>query len=187
MKYDDVAFLKFVRRFKFEPAEKIYLMIGDQKFAWGDGYPEGVPSCVITNHRILAIAYWSGFLNRVEADGETRLEDILFLEAERRDNSYYLYVNGKLMEGYSESHPTGLDITSYKLEQLIIARRKELGLPSITIKKSVRQTDSKKSGGESQVVVKEIVKEIVKIPCKYCGNLNEMTASKCQTCGAPVN
>ena len=187
MKYDDIAFLTFVGRFKFEPGEKIHLIIGDQKFAWGDEYPEGVPSSVITNHRILAIAYWFGFVNKVKVDGETRLEEILFLEGEKRENSYYLYVNGKLIEGYSENHPTAAGITAYELEQLIIARRKELGLPPITIKKSFRQTDSNKSGEESQVRVKEIVKEIVKIPCKYCGNLNEITTSKCQTCGAPIN
>lgn len=188
MKYDDRDFLKFVSRFKFEPGEKMFLIIGDQRFAWGDGYPREVPSSIVTNHRILAIAYYAlAFSNKVKVDGETRLEEILFLEGEKRDNSYFLYVNGKLIEGYSESHNTAADITAYKIEQLIIARRKELGLPSITIKKSAKQTDSKSSGEEPQVKVKEIIREIVKVPCKYCGNLNEITSSKCQTCGAPMN
>jgi len=32
---------------------------------------------------------------------------------------------------------------------------------------------------------KETIKEIVKIPCSYCGTLVENTASKCPSCGAP--
>lgn len=34
---------------------------------------------------------------------------------------------------------------------------------------------------------KEIVIQIVKIPCKYCGNLVENTAAKCPSCGAPLS
>lgn len=36
-------------------------------------------------------------------------------------------------------------------------------------------------------VVREVViKEVVRIPCKYCGNLVENTAKKCDDCGAPL-
>ncbi len=31
-----------------------------------------------------------------------------------------------------------------------------------------------------------IIREIVKIPCPYCGNLNEIIKMKCDSCGAPV-
>lgn len=33
---------------------------------------------------------------------------------------------------------------------------------------------------------KETIREIVKIPCAYCGTLVEITAAKCQNCGAPL-
>lgn len=33
---------------------------------------------------------------------------------------------------------------------------------------------------------KETIREIVKIPCAYCGTLVEITASRCQNCGAPL-
>ncbi|OPY28907.1 MAG: lipoprotein NlpI [Methanocella sp. PtaU1.Bin125] len=33
---------------------------------------------------------------------------------------------------------------------------------------------------------KEIVREIVKMPCKYCGTLMEITKDRCPNCGAPV-
>ena len=33
-------------------------------------------------------------------------------------------------------------------------------------------------------VVKEIVKEVVMIPCEYCGTLTPQTATSCPNCGA---
>lgn len=33
---------------------------------------------------------------------------------------------------------------------------------------------------------KTIVKEVVKLPCKYCGTLVEITETKCPSCGAPL-
>ncbi len=37
---------------------------------------------------------------------------------------------------------------------------------------------------EEKIIQKEIVKEIVMIPCVYCGSLNPQTALFCSTCGA---
>lgn len=34
--------------------------------------------------------------------------------------------------------------------------------------------------------VKEIIKEIVKVPCPYCSALVEVTAARCSSCGAPL-
>ncbi len=34
---------------------------------------------------------------------------------------------------------------------------------------------------------KETIREIVKVPCAYCGVLMEITYSKCPSCGAPIN
>jgi hypothetical protein len=43
------------------------------------------------------------------------------------------------------------------------------------------------SKNKSQQVEKTtIIQEIVKIPCPYCGNLNEITKMRCDSCGAPV-
>ncbi len=38
------------------------------------------------------------------------------------------------------------------------------------------------------LVTQDIQKEVVKVPCKYCGTLMELTAgiSKCPSCGAPI-
>jgi len=37
-----------------------------------------------------------------------------------------------------------------------------------------------------EVHVKEVIREIVKVPCKYCGTLNEITEKKCSNCGASI-
>ncbi|MDE1820351.1 MAG: zinc ribbon domain-containing protein [Euryarchaeota archaeon] len=36
-------------------------------------------------------------------------------------------------------------------------------------------------------VVREVVREIVRIPCKYCGSLVDVTAKACPQCGAPFH
>jgi rubrerythrin len=44
-------------------------------------------------------------------------------------------------------------------------------------------------GGTGGPVIheREIVREIVKVPCAYCGVLMEITNVKCPNCGAPIN
>lgn len=37
-----------------------------------------------------------------------------------------------------------------------------------------------------QIVERVIIREIVKIPCRYCGALNENTQSRCGGCGAEI-
>lgn len=39
---------------------------------------------------------------------------------------------------------------------------------------------------EPHVIERVIIREIVKIPCPYCGELNENTQSTCSRCGAAV-
>jgi len=37
-----------------------------------------------------------------------------------------------------------------------------------------------------QIIERVIIREIVKIPCQYCGSLNESTQSRCGRCGAEI-
>lgn len=37
-----------------------------------------------------------------------------------------------------------------------------------------------------EVHEKEIIREIVKVPCRYCNQLNLMNSAKCTGCGAPL-
>jgi hypothetical protein len=41
-------------------------------------------------------------------------------------------------------------------------------------------------GGAQVIHEKETIKEIVKIPCRYCGTLVEITATRCPNCAAPL-
>ncbi len=52
----------------------------------------------------------------------------------------------------------------------------------------VAKTAIKGAAGDTKEIVheKEIIKEIVKVPCKYCGTLVENTSERCPNCGAPL-
>jgi hypothetical protein len=39
---------------------------------------------------------------------------------------------------------------------------------------------------QREVIIKETVREIVKIPCSFCGTLNEITEKRCSGCGGSV-
>ena len=43
------------------------------------------------------------------------------------------------------------------------------------------------SASEPAVIREVVIKEVVRIPCKYCGSLMENTARKCPDCGAPCS
>jgi len=46
------------------------------------------------------------------------------------------------------------------------------------------RSKNKTSKQEEKVIEKETIKEIVMVPCVYCGSLNPQTALFCSTCGA---
>ena len=44
-------------------------------------------------------------------------------------------------------------------------------------------------GGSGERVIRErevVIREIVKIPCRYCGSLTDVTAGECSRCNAPI-
>jgi len=43
---------------------------------------------------------------------------------------------------------------------------------------------NKVSNPDEKVIEKETIKEVVMIPCQYCGSLMPQTAMFCRTCGA---
>jgi heme/copper-type cytochrome/quinol oxidase subunit 2 len=46
------------------------------------------------------------------------------------------------------------------------------------------RSKNKTSKQDEKVIEKETIKEIVMVPCVYCGSLNPQTALFCSTCGA---
>ncbi len=46
------------------------------------------------------------------------------------------------------------------------------------------RSKNRTSKQDEKVIEKEIIKEIVMVPCVYCGSLNPQTALFCSTCGA---
>ena len=51
-----------------------------------------------------------------------------------------------------------------------------------------RQLESMRSPPAAPASTVIIQREVVKVPCKYCGTLNDLATSKvCSNCGAPLN
>jgi len=49
-----------------------------------------------------------------------------------------------------------------------------------------RDTESYRQTERREVVEKEMIRVIVKIPCRYCKTLNDQLSSRCESCGAPL-
>ena len=54
----------------------------------------------------------------------------------------------------------------------------------IVLVSSIYLARAKNKTSKEEKVVKETVKEIVMVPCVYCGSLMPQTATSCNTCGA---
>ena len=52
-------------------------------------------------------------------------------------------------------------------------------------RKNPQASDTANAQQNQSVIYKETIREIVKIPCPYCGFLVENTMSRCPSCGAP--
>jgi hypothetical protein len=69
--------------------------------------------------------------------------------------------------------PTPLQATGPLVSQPVIqAQAAQASAPVTQVEKIIHE--------------KETIREIVKIPCAYCGTLIEITAAKCPNCGAPL-
>jgi len=82
-----------------------------------------------------------------------------------------------------------LDYLTYQRDVMIKVHtpRAERWLPWVNgLRNNINLILDKTAGKGEQggVVVKETVREIVKIPCRYCGVLNDQLNSKCESCGA---
>lgn len=63
----------------------------------------------------------------------------------------------------------------------------ELKTKGLITEEEFQQMKKQILSGQNQVIrEKETIKEIVKIPCKYCGTLVEITATRCPNCAAPL-
>jgi len=57
---------------------------------------------------------------------------------------------------------------------------------AVTARKAMVKEEHEETQTSSPTVVKEIHHVVVKIPCRYCGLLNDQIRNKCEGCGAPL-
>jgi hypothetical protein len=97
---------------------------------------------------------------------------LAFLSSRKNTNKLILLVDNSVTPGDSRHEFQTSDIQglcdAIKTEIFMVNKRSSL------------------QDGEDRVFIKETVREIVKIPCEYCGTLNEITKQNCQKCGAPI-
>jgi hypothetical protein len=63
----------------------------------------------------------------------------------------------------------------------------ELKTKGLITEEEFQQMKKQILSGQNQVIhEKETIKEIVKMPCRYCGTLVEITATRCPNCAAPL-
>jgi len=87
-----------------------------------------------------------------------------------------------------------LEYLTYQRDEMIHVNslRAQRWLPYVNgLRNNISEILSRRKGGEALagqggVVIKETVKEVVKIPCRYCGVLNDQLNPKCESCGAPL-
>lgn len=107
--------------------------------------------------------------------------------AESHNNlGYCLEGMGQLQEAAAEYnvslqlkfHPTPQANLQRVMARIQMATAPQVPLPG--------QVPGLNAQGAPQVIIKETIREIVKMPCKYCGTLIEITSTKCTNCGAPL-
>lgn len=59
-------------------------------------------------------------------------------------------------------------------------------LPQISHQRAARIQSLKETSAASVPLVTREVTTVVKIPCRFCGTLNENTATRCSSCNAPT-
>lgn len=148
---------------------------GPTKSEWKPGW------FVITTRRLLFFRATAtkGLINKeVEAyDSKPSVSVILPEVTETRiSKGLEIYVmGGKMVRFYSPGGPAGVG------ELQDVKRRLEKVL------EAGRSRSSARAPSTSTVVHERIItREVVKIPCRYCGGLMENTASRCVGCGAPA-
>jgi len=124
---------------------------------------------VLTNQRILAYegtggGFWAGTPRQWVVVVDRNLADVPpIARSDESDGEIYLFIAGHALKlRTAPAHAALSDIEHARLQALALAAPPRVG------------------PHEKEVVIKEVVK----IPCRYCGNLNLQADKKCASCGA---
>jgi hypothetical protein len=129
---------------------------------------------VLTTERLMILGWaqhGSSLVSRdLDSISEPRVE---FLGSDSSGPNFVLHVAGRSIGFYGDQARAARDEIAY-------ARERRLGLhPGANSNGSSRPV--------SVVKEREVIREVVRIPCRHCGILVDNTATKCPSCGAPRN
>lgn len=148
---------------------------------------------VLTSHRLIFVRAPTALKRSYQSIFEVRLDNVRSLSV----------VEGMLSSTFStdaesftvphvgspvKSHVVRgfRDIVARAREGFLEGKRQALAMSRQVAAPSRIKAELKTPAPAQVVREREIIKEIVKVPCRYCGNLVPVTASKCPTCSAPL-
>ena len=76
-------------------------------------------------------------------------------------------------------HPAQMTTARAMVDQIILQR-------NLHVASLHRSAATQSHSGTGPTVIKETIREVVKVPCGYCGTLNVITGLRCDSCGAPI-
>jgi len=169
-----------------------------KEFHTHGGKKKGV--LIITNFRLIFMSTLAGYSNVYAVDYSIDFSNIISVSPEK-DKSDWRFKKGGFNQTlvvlvrdreHFEFAKEGMHDVIPELEELISVRKAEVKAKHAEAQTKPAQTE--RSSGvppETQATGQTILKEkeihvVVKIPCRYCGTLNDQFAAKCESCGASI-
>ena len=142
--------------------------------------PSGVVDgfIVLTNYRLLFVRASGPRLENLAVQFGIPWLNVTNVVARYGPNSVGLTVNHLYFEGATAPGGVAEHLATEMRSTIVQARQRRLA--------ETRPPPPPPTGhlGPPPVHTREIVREVVKVPCRYCGTLFELTDLKCPGCGA---
>ena len=133
---------------------------------------------VLSTYRILFLRAGAGSLANASLLYSSPLNQLHRIAGEHRTYEGRLIID-HLVLSFRETTPESAEQNvSAMVATLTAARQSRLA--------ELHPPPSPPPPAPSPVVQREVVREIVKVPCRFCGTLIEVTAAKCASCGAAL-
>jgi hypothetical protein len=169
-----------------------------KEFHAHSGKKKGV--LIMSNFRLIFMSTLAGYSNTYAVDYSVDLANIISASPEKDKGDWRFKTGGfnqtlvVLVRNreHFEFGKEGIHNVIPELEQLISMRKaavkaiqaEEQAKPAQDERPAVVRPEKQ---APSQTVLKEKeIHVIVKVPCRYCGVLNDQFAAKCESCGAPT-
>jgi hypothetical protein len=171
--------------------ERVFNSLGDVKEFWKyNGKKKGF--LVITNLRLIFLTSLDNLSNVFAEDYSIDLEKIISVSPEKDGSDWRFKIGGFNQalvilipnRQHFDFAKEGIHDIIPQLEVLISERKEAVPASARTETKTIPH-ESATASAQHTLKEKEI-HVVVKIPCRFCGTLNDQFSPKCLSCGAPI-